>query len=642
MSLFRQLWLAVVSLALLIALGGLAVNLYSARAYLEKQLSIKDMDNAASLALSISQIPDKNPIELELLVAAQFDTGHYQEIQLTAPDGRVIVERQKSVEDASVPAWFVRLVPLQTAPGIAQVQDGWRQLGTLRVVSHTRFAYRDLWAGALKLLGWTLTAAIVAGLLGSLLLQMIVRPLNQVAAQAQALSERKFTTLAEPRTPELRGVVRAMNGMVERLKQMFAEEARRLDAMRRSINHDSLTGLPNRDLFMSQLQTALTSEESASTGVIALVRLTDLATMNRELGHAGADRVLKEMAAALQEFAADRRGCIAARLKGADFAVLTPGTGGAASIAADIADGLSGKAKQHFPALTDVFHIGAARYRRGDGIGTLLSAADQALATAEKARANAWHAIEHEEAPLALSSDGWRKLLGDALAEQRLKLVFFPVVSATARPMHRESVARLQQSPEDAALLPAADFMPMAARLKLAASVDLEVTRTALAALKTSSGDIALNFSADSISDWGFRNSLTQLLREHRDLCGRLWMEVPEYGVFHQPEAFRDLARVLKELGCRVGIEHAGYRLNELPGLADLGLDYLKVDSNFIRGIDQNPGNQDFLRGLCTMAHAFGISVIAENVQTAAELALLPTLGLDGATGPAVSNPDKD
>lgn len=639
MSLFRQLWLAVVSLALLIALGGLLVNIYTARAYLEKQLSIKNMDNAASLALSISQIPDKDPVALELLVAAQFDTGHYQEIRLTGPDGHLIAERKKAVDDASVPGWFVRLIPLQAAPGIAQVQDGWRQLGTLRVISHTRFAYRDLWTGALKLLVWTLAAAVAAGLLGTLLLRVIVRPLTQVATQAQALTQRRFTTLPEPSTPELRSVVRAMNDMVERLKQMFAEEAKRLDTVRRSVNHDPLTGLPNRELFMSQLHTALTSEESASTGVVALVRLTDLAAMNLELGHAGADGVLKHMADALQEFSASRRGSIAARLKGADYAVLIPEPVSAASLAAGIADILSVRAQQHFPTLIDVFHIGAVRYRRGEGIGALLSAADQALATAEKTRANAWHAIEHEEAPLALSLDGWRKLLADALAEQRLKLVFFPVVSSDAQPLHRESFARLQQEPPGA-LLSAADFMPMAARLKLASSVDLEVTRTALTALQASPGDIALNFSADSIADWGFRNNLTQLLREHRPLCGRLWMEVPEYGVFQQLEAFRDLARVLKELGCRVGIEHAGYRLNELPGLADLGLDYLKVDSSFIRAIDQNIGNQEFLRGLCAMAHTFGISVIAEHVQTAAELALLPTLGLDGATGPAVSKPE--
>lgn len=638
MSLFRQLWLAVVSLTLLVALGGLAVNVYSARAYLEKQLSIKNMDNAASLALSISQIPDKDPVALELLVAAQFDTGHYQEIRLTAPNGKLMIERHKSGEDDTTPAWFSRLIPLHAAPGIAQVQDGWRQLGTLRVVSHTRFAYRDLWNGAVRMMGWALLAALGAGLLGSLLLRLITRPLSQVASQANALSDRKFTTLLEPRTPELRSVVRAMNSMVERLKQMFADEARRLDALQRTSNHDPLTGLPNRDFFMNQLQASLNGEDAVSSGVLALIRLTDLASMNRELGHSGADRLLKEMGHALSEFASERSGCVVARLKGADFAMLLSENTSAKTVAAQLADILSARALQQFPALTDVFHIGATRYSREDSIGPLLSSADQALATAEKLRSNAWHAIERDNEPLAISSDGWRELLSNALSEQRLKLVFFPVIASNSQPLHQESVARLLHDP-DGSLLSAADFMPMAARLKLAGSVDLEVTRAALASLKSSPGDIALNFSADSIADWEFRNTLHALLREHQDICSRLWVEVPEYGVFHQPAAFRDLARVMKSLGCKIGIEHAGYRLNELPALADLGLDYLKVDSNFIRGIDQNASNQEFLRGLCTMAHALSISVIAESVQTAAELAMLPTLGLDGATGPAVSKP---
>ena len=55
-------------------------------------------------------------------------------------------------------------------------------------------------------------------------------------------------------------------------------------------------------------------------------------------------------------------------------------------------------------------------------------------------------------------------------------------------------------------------------------------------------------------------------------------------------------------------------------------------------GIDQNTGNQALLKGLCKMAHTLDITVIAEGVQTQAELALLPQLGFDAATGPAVSN----
>jgi EAL domain-containing protein (putative c-di-GMP-specific phosphodiesterase class I) len=107
--------------------------------------------------------------------------------------------------------------------------------------------------------------------------------------------------------------------------------------------------------------------------------------------------------------------------------------------------------------------------------------------------------------------------------------------------------------------------------------------------------------------------------------------------VFRQIEAFRDLCRTLKKLGCRVGIEHFGHRFGEIAKLSDLGLDYLKVDGSFIHGIHLNAGNQEFLKGLCKMAHSIGVSVIAEGVRSAEELAVLPGLGFDGVTGPAVS-----
>jgi EAL domain-containing protein (putative c-di-GMP-specific phosphodiesterase class I) len=71
--------------------------------------------------------------------------------------------------------------------------------------------------------------------------------------------------------------------------------------------------------------------------------------------------------------------------------------------------------------------------------------------------------------------------------------------------------------------------------------------------------------------------------------------------------------------------------------LNTFGLDYLKVDSSFIRNIEQHTGNQEFLKGLCKVSHSMGVTVIAEGVQSDAELSALPALGFDAATGPAVS-----
>jgi EAL domain-containing protein (putative c-di-GMP-specific phosphodiesterase class I) len=182
----------------------------------------------------------------------------------------------------------------------------------------------------------------------------------------------------------------------------------------------------------------------------------------------------------------------------------------------------------------------------------------------------------------------------------------------------------------------AGDFMPMAAQLNLTAPLDLGVVNMAIANLKNTSGDVAVNLSAETIADFHFRNELALLLKSQPDACKRLLFEVPEYGVFRQFDAFRDLARTLKALGCRVGVEYFGQRFAESDKLADLALDYIKVHPSYVRGIADNAGNQEFLTGLCKVAHAIGITVLALGVERPEDLPLLAKLGFDGATGPGI------
>lgn len=138
MSLTKQLWIAIAMVTLLSLGGSLVVSTLSARQYLQQELAIKNMDNATSLALSLSQL-DKDPVTIELQIASQFDAGHYQLIRLVDPTGTLLVERKYAEHNQGSPTWFMRLVPIETRPGLAQVLDGWRQFGTLTVESHSRY-----------------------------------------------------------------------------------------------------------------------------------------------------------------------------------------------------------------------------------------------------------------------------------------------------------------------------------------------------------------------------------------------------------------------------------------------------------------------------------------------------------------------
>ena len=101
-------------------------------------------------------------------------------------------------------------------------------------------------------------------------------------------------------------------------------------------------------------------------------------------------------------------------------------------------------------------------------------------------------------------------------------------------------------------------------------------------------------------------------------------------------DAFRDLCRDLKPIGCRIGMEHFGHRFSEIGRLYDLGIDYIKVDSIFVRDLDAHAGNQAFLKGLAAIARNIGIAVVAEGVANEREFAALAAAGFDAATGPHI------
>ena len=636
MSLIKQLWIAII-VVMTIAFGGsMVVSVLSARHYLEQQLQVKNIDNATALALSLSQLP-KDPVTVDLQVATQFDAGHYRFIRIVSPTGQLLTERVFTGQLQGAPTWFARLIPIKAVPGQALVQDGWKQYGTLTLASHEQYVYQSLWEGTLDLLLWFVLGSLITGIAGTLAIRLITRPLRDVVSQAEAIAERRFMRITEPRTPELRSVVRAMNSLVERLKALFSEEAGRLEALRQKVNLDALTGLAGREHFLSQLRELLVGEDSGAEGTLVLLRLQDLNTLNAQLGHHRADALLKQLGGVLQDSTHEHPGQLAGRLKGGEFALACPGSASPTEVATELHARLDQAWLPNWSAeLPDLFHLAAVPYQRAQNIGDLLSRADEGLALAEARGPNSWHASDVDSGRAARPAEQWRSLLTEAVASGKLHLAFYRVVgSGSQSAIHQEGVIRLQID-DAGTLLPARDFMPMAARLNLSAPIDLEVVKLAIRHLQTTPGDIAVNLSAETIADFSFRYALRVLLEFNPEMCKRLLFEVPEHGVFKQFDAFRDLVLTLKPLGCRVGIEYFGHRFAEGDKLADLGLDYIKVHPSYVRDLADNPGNQEFLKGLCNVARNFGIVVIALGVESDGDLPLLASLGFDGATGPGV------
>lgn len=629
MSLTKQLWLAIATVMTLVFGGAFVVSTLATKRYLEEQLYVKNVDNATALALSMSQLP-KDPVTVELQLSAQFDAGHYRSIRLTDPAGQLLVERNNEALMGEVPGWFIRLIPFTVQPGVAQVQDGWKQFATLTLESHTRFAYTELWRGTLRMLGWFLAAAAVSGLIGTALLRLVLRPLREVVDQAEAIGGRRFITTREPRTTEFRSVVRAMNALSERVKAMVTEESRRVDELRRQAQTDPLTGLLSRESFGRTLEAALTSDDTRGAGCLAIARMAELAKLNRSLGREATDQLLRRIGERLQILQESHPGWAAGRLNGADFALLAPG--------AEDPETLGRRLAAEIHLVTDQsselgLPVGATPYRAGETVAQLLARADGALAMAEAAGDVAVRPAEptHHREPQDLA--GWRTSLEAAMAPESLQLGSYPVRDTQGRVLHLEAPARLRLGGE---WLPAGRFVAWAGRLGLLPALDALVVDAALARISRERVPLGINLSPESVRDATFLQGLVLRLKRQPELATLLWLEVPEFGAFRHLAAFRAFCLALKPLGCHLGLEHVGPCFSRIGELHDVGLDYLKVDAAVIRDIQHNPGNQAFLRGLCMVAHSIGLAAIAEGVVSEGEKAMLPGLGLDGLTGPAI------
>jgi len=636
MSMYRQLWLAII-ISTLLALGGsLFASLLSARGYLESQLTVKNNDNATALALSLSQ-GNPDGVMVELAVASLFDRGHYSLIRVTNPVGKTMVERVAPEGDLAAPNWFVRLLPINAQAGQAQINNGWKQFGVVTLVSHSRFAYGALWTSANQMVLALAISGLIGGYLSSLVLRRLRRPLDAVIGQANAITQRRFITIDEPAVPELKQLAAAMNTTVKRLKSMFDEEAGRLESVRREANCDTLTGLANRTYFNARLRDASQADDSVG-GTVMIVRVADLAEVNQSLGRSVTDDLLRAFGAVLSDSASQYPEALAARLNGADFALLIPGSASFQEAAEQLLQSLTQAAAVFLPGKTSTW-IGCGHFPHGVAVDAILSQVDAALAAAEAQGHDGLHCVNLREGDdLPRSAQEWSNLIHRALSQRWVRLVSFPVATFGGQLMHRECPLRLMFD-EHGEWQPAGLFLPVAERLKLTPQLDLVAVSLGLDELESrpTLPGLAINLSASSIQWPEFRSDLRKLLMR-RSGTARLWLEVSEAGALAHFDAFRALCDELRHVGCQMGLEHFGRQFSEIGRLHDLGLDYIKVDASFVRDIENSAGNQAFLRGLSTIAHGIGLKVIAEGVTRPTELLALAALDFDGATGPAVSD----
>ncbi len=647
MTLYRQIVLVVVALSILMFAGTAVINIQDTRNYLATQLESHAQDTATSLGLSLSPHMAENDKALMIsMVDAIFDRGYYKNITLRRIEGEVIWSRQSDTNIDEVPRWLVDLIKLEAPEATSIIMSGWQQAGEVFVKSHPGFAYRTLWHTITNMLWWFSGLTIVLLLIAGFAVRLLLQPLERLEAQAIAVSDRRYDEIKQvPHTRELRNLIKAMNYMTGKVKKMFEEQSESTERLRNLAFKDSLTGLQNRRYFDAALNSSLSDTGEHQEGALFLVQILDLQAINQRLGFDVADALLKAAADILNHCVETMDDAIVSRLSGGDFAIIAEHLDEekAEQIGSEICRRLMRLHAEDMIDTESVCLVGVAMYSTGMSYGDVLSRADNALQTARTQGVNTcsvYYAPEKMKDDMPGRQE-WQEIVRDAVASEKIILHAQNVTDANTVEtiLHREILLRLQGP--DNVLWTAGMFLPVAEQIGLARELDQIVIRMVLAAVASRLGDqhLAINISATSLHQIDFIAWFESILKQTGVPTNSVVFEVSESTLVRDLESVHRLAEIARAQGYGFAVDHFGRGMTAFGYLKSLRPDYVKIDGLYMTDLVNSQDDQFFVSSLCKVAHSLDITVIAEAVETDAQLKVLQNLGVDGVQGFGIARP---
>ncbi|MFO1285792.1 MAG: EAL domain-containing protein [Rubrivivax sp.] len=456
---------------------------------------------------------------------------------------------------------------------------------------------------------------------------------------------------------------------INELQQNILRRQEAEEEIRRLAYYDPLTGLPNRLLFVEQLERALAQAERHGRRLtIMFVDLDNFKRVNDTLGHRAGDELLCKASARLA--GALRSHDALARSEPPQLSAAAAGEGGAsanAPAAANIArlggdefivmltdvrspDHVAGVARRLVQTLgepiivqgTEVFvggSVGVASYPEdGSDIDTLLMNADTAMYRAKSAGRGGFQLYDRSMNARALDRLHMETRLRRALERDEFVLHYQPRVDVVSgRIVGAEALIRWQHP--ERGLLPPAEFIPLVEDAGLVVPIGEWAIRTvcrqsaAWLAAGLNPVPIAVNLSSTHFRERELPARVAQALAEHGVPASCLEIEVTESLLISDPELSVGIAQELATMGVLLSIDDFGTGYSSMGYLKKLPIAALKIDRSFVRDLETDPDDAAIVSAIVALAHSLKLKVVAEGVETPAQLAFLQSVQCDEYQG---------
>ena len=445
--------------------------------------------------------------------------------------------------------------------------------------------------------------------------------------------------------------IRSSDGKVQGGVLVFQDESERRRLMQRlawQAERDHLTGLWNRRAMEDKLNAALSSVRHESRRFIfCYVDLDRFKLVNDTCGHRAGDALLQRLTVIMARRVEGKNHYLA-RLGGDEFGLLFVDV--TLSEALDHIQGLRDEVSRfRFEWDDKVFRLGVSfgvteLHSGMTDIGDILAQADTACYHAKSLGGNAIQIYEKTHPALRKINDEmqWVGTITKAFEAHRFVLYRqqkIALSSAVATPQY-EILLRMRG--EDGEIVTPGEFLPAAERYGLAPSFDRWVVRNFFAYLDTHPEDkasYALNLSGRSLSDSSTADFILDEIKQYHFDPARISFEVTESAAIDSLDACEKLILTLKSRGILFALDDFGKGQSSFGYLKRLPVAYLKIDGEFVRGMDVDREKLAIVKSMHTLGHELGKLTIAEQVETEAELKCLKKMGVDFVQGYLLHKP---
>lgn len=410
----------------------------------------------------------------------------------------------------------------------------------------------------------------------------------------------------------------------------ISDKKRDEDRIRHLAHHDALTGLPNRILFADRLEHALERARRDNVRLALLfIDLDRFKNVNDSLGHPVGDRLLREVTQRLAT--AVREEDTLARFGGDEFVVMVEGIrvgDSAARVAVKLLDALEAPIVLDQHEIFIGASIGISLFPDdGDSSEALLRSADSAMYEAKDAGRSTYRFYTAEQTRASRERFELEGGLRRALERGELRVFYQPQEAcAGGRLTGVEALVRWQHP--ERGLVPPDSFIPLAEETGLIGPIGAWVLETACTQARRWELDghplrVAVNLSGQQISRGDLYDVVRGVLGRTGLSAHLLELEITEGHVLKRVEQCIAALHRVKTLGITLAIDDFGTGYSSLSYLKRLPVDRLKIDRSFVDGIPEDQDDVAIVATILAMAHNLGMQVIAEGVESTAQLEYL-------------------